>query len=462
VALSKNDALIATRSIIAGARAAEAPRLERIANALRPWAPGRPPSFVIPTDAPKSMVALAGKSETNFLPLVAETFSQVMKVDGYYQSGQSERAAAWAFWQRNRLDAKQTGVVRSALHYGAAYTTVLPGDKAPVVRGYSPRRMTAVYEDPSEDEFPMMALDIDGSMMKLYDEDQVYYIGVENLPRGTFLTECAGLLGARFDFIEARAHNVGVCPVVRFRDRMLLDGEEQYGIVEPLLTLQDRINETTFGMMVNQFFAAFKQRYVIGWVPESESQEMRAAATDTWYFDDEDVKVGQFDQSGPEGYIKSKASALQDLSAISQVPAQNLGVDGISNISAETLAALEAGKERKADEITTSLGESWEQMFRLGAHISGDTEGAEDYGSEVRWKDATARSFAQTVDGLGKLATMLHIPDELLWEQIPGWSDGTVERAKEMRLKADSITQLQMFLDSQTGGSNGGSVPASN
>ena len=47
---------------------------------------------------------------------------------------------------------------------------------------------------------------------------------------------------------------MGVCPVVRYRDRVLLDGEEQYGIIEPLLTIQARINETTWGMLGGAVF----------------------------------------------------------------------------------------------------------------------------------------------------------------------------------------------------------------
>jgi hypothetical protein len=31
---------------------------------------------------------------------------------------------------------------------------------------------------------------------------------------------------------------MGVCPVVRFRDRMLLEGDEQFGIIEPLIDIQ--------------------------------------------------------------------------------------------------------------------------------------------------------------------------------------------------------------------------------
>jgi hypothetical protein len=41
-----------------------------------------------------------------------------------------------------------------------------------------------------------------------------------------------------------------------------------------------------------------------------------------------------------------------------------------------------------------------------------------------------SRSLAQAADALGKLATMLGVPVELLWEKIPGFTEQDVDRAK--------------------------------
>lgn len=442
MALGKEKALELAKNIFYGPRVAEAPRLESIHKALRPRRLDDAPYVEIPSDAPGVMRRLAAKSSTNFLPLVVDTFSQVQKVDGYYTPNSPNSASGWLHWQRNGLDARQTGIHRAALGYGAAYATVLPGDKGPVIRGLSPRRMTAVYADPADDDWAMYGLDVDNGMWRLVDDECIYYIGNENAPSGTFATAAPEFQWADLTFIEARPHGVGETPIVRFRDRMLLDGEEQFGIVEPLLTLQARIDETTFGMMVAQYYEAFKQRYVVGWIPKSEEEYLKASAARVWYFADETVKPGEFNETDLTRYIESKASAIRDLAAIGQVPAQNLGIDGVSNISAETLAGLEAGKDRKNDEIETSFGESWEQALRLAEHIAGNVAGAEDFASQVKWKDQTARSFAQTVDGLGKLGTMLHIPDEILWEKIPGWTQQDVEKAKRLRDASPSETAL--------------------
>lgn len=472
--MSKASNAIATVQQMLQVRAYEARRLEMLHQVTAPSVPwtGKEPALAnlaatgdflanattvpVPADAPPALMRMAARSETNLLPLVLDTFSQVLKVDNYLPSSTTsdESAPAWQWWKRNQMNARQAGLNRGALHYGVAYSVILPammpGQEATGNSVYwhpaSPRQLTAVYGErmlwnpqqvgPIDDDWPIHALEINGSMIRLYDEQSVHYIGVESQPHSALgWTDPTYLRSGNFSYIESRDHGIGVCPVVRFRDKVMLDGEEQLGIIEPLLTLQARINETTFGMLVAQYYAAFKQRYIIGWTPASEDEALRMRVNNVWTFKDgkDQVSVGQLDETDLTRYIDSKKSAVMDMSAIAQLPPHAMGMDGISNISESTLAALEASKERKCGEITTSLGESYEQSFRLSAFISGDEDGAGDFGSQVKWRDISAKAFSATVDALGKLGQMLGVPDELLWEDIPGWTADKVDRAREMK-----------------------------
>lgn len=455
--MNREQALRATRDMLAGPRAFEAERLEGLAEAVRPWTDTYALSQLeirgirgsSADNSPWAAVAgLARKSQTNFLPLVLDVFSQTLKVDNYLSGDQTPQV--WEWWQRNKMDARQTGINRTALHYGVSYATVLPAmnpmatAQGAYIRGVSPRQMTALYGErmewdpsidaPVDDDWPIMALEVNGAMIRFYDETDVHFIGVKNVPHSALgWRDYAYLAPANFNYIEKRSHGVGVCPVVRFEDRNLLWGEQELrGIIEPLLSVQKRIDETTFEMMVAQYYSAFVQRYVLGWVPPDQATALKQAVSDVWYFKDENVKVGQFEASDLRGYLESAASAKRDLSALGQIPAQNLGIDGISNISEATLAGLEAGKDRKESEIKTSLGESYEQLLRTCAYIVGNEDEAQDFASEVKWQDMTARTFAQVVDGLGKLATMLNVPADILWEDIPGWTREKVDRAQRM------------------------------
>lgn len=453
MALSKSQALATVKDILTGPRAQELPRLERIRAALKPRVePGEfIPTVSIPKDAPRMMRELARRSETNYLPLLVKTFAQVIKMDGYFSASDEGAVDPYMWWQRNRMDSRQTGLTRSALQYGAAYATALPGTygrglPGPAISLFSPREMTALYQDPEADEWPMLAAAVDGDLVTLYDEEQLYRFGVESV-RGVNVPGSLDYGPDRLVYISDGAHNTGVCPVVRYRDRNLLAGEEQLGIVEPLMTIQERINETTFEMLVAQYFAAFKQRYVLGWVPKDEREELKAGAARIWYLDQNpaDVKIGELSETDIRAYIESRASGIRDFSAIGQIPAQALGVDGISNISDATLAGLEAAKNRESSEITTSLGESHEQLLRLCAYIDGNQAAADDYSSEARWRDFEARSYAQTIDGLGKLVTMLGLPADIALEDVPGMTDQKLARAQAaMRKQAARQTVLAL------------------
>jgi hypothetical protein len=465
VALSQKNALDAARNIYSGPRMQEKRRLDYIAAAVNPRRPyssymdqqpltnvgSGVPTVEMPTDAPQVMKNLAWKSRTNFLPLILDTFAQVMKADGYIEAN-GVPSSAWHYWQANGLDARQTGIHRSALQFGASYASVLPGDTVPAIKGYSPRRMTAIYEDPDIDDWPMMALDMNGPMIRLIDEEVVHYIGIEQYPKsGLDASLSLPIEGANWAYIEGRAHGLGFCPVARFRDRMLLDGEEQFGIVEQLIDIQKRIDETTFGMVVAQYYAAFKQRYVIGWVPQSEQEALKASAADFWAFKDADVKVGQLDETDLTRYITSKDSALGDMAAIAQVPASSLGKSAAAmrNVSPEAVASNDAGQDRKGAEIKTSFGETWELVLRTAALIDGDEQSAKDTSSQIRWRDMSTTSPGAIVDALGKMQQMLGIPAEMLWERIPGWTDQDQTRAVELIKSGDTLEKLMVTLSKQ-------------
>jgi hypothetical protein len=93
-------------------------------------------------------------------------------------------------------------------------------------------------------------------------------------------------------------------------------------------------------------------------------------------------------------------------------------------------------------------------MARLCAMAEGDLVTAAAWDLQVRWRDTSSVSMSQAADALGKLADQLHVPLEMLWERIPGWTDDDVERAKtlvEQGSIEDLINQLMNNDPNQTG-----------
>lgn len=395
------------------------------------WYRGQNDRPVMPRQSSREYQQLQDRSATPWLGLVVTSVAQTLYVEGYRRAQETEDATPWTYWQRNGLDGRQMAVHRGALAHGQAFVTVLPGDRAPAMRGVSARKMHAVYADPAEDEFPMYALRVDQSgndwMLRLYDEEQVYYLSSE-----------AGDNNVRF--IESRVHNIGVCPVVRFTNQLDLDGRAT-GEITPFVPLAARIDQDTFDRLVVQRFGAWVVRYVSGMATPETDEEKRAAqialkVSDFLMAEDPDTKFGSLDATPLDGYIKSRDADIRDLAAVSQTPPHHL-LGQMANLSAEALAAAESSLSRKVEERKHSFGESWEQVLRLAAAVAGD-EGAEDFEAQVKWRDMESRSLAQVADALGKMAQMLEVPVEMLWEKVPGWTQTDVERAKALGGRAEA------------------------
>lgn len=425
----KPDEVIERTKEVLEWRDAEHGRLDRIDRYIR----GAQPFMWLPSGTPLEVKRLAEMAQVNVLGFVVDASTQALYVDGY-RSADMDEQPAWAAWQANRLDARQIGVHRGSLAYGASYTVVMPGDPFPRVRGVSPLDMTALYG--RDDDWPEIALErrrgtSGNELFRLIDEEAVYWVRFVN---GEAIWE------------ETDEHGLGVCPVIRFRPTEHLDGRI-VGDVEPLLDLQDQINITTFSLLVAQHYGAHRQRYIIGWLAATEEAALKASAQRLWTFEDapDDVKIGEFDQTDLGGYIESREATLRHLATISQTPVHEL-LGSMANLSAEALAAARDSHNRKLEERKTMFGEAWEQTLELSA-IAGGLE--VDPAAWVRWRDMEARSLSQTADALGKLVQMLGVPAEALWERVPGVTQQEVDEWKVLASEGDALGNLTALLDRQ-------------
>lgn len=389
----------------------------------------------MPKGAKNEYKHLAKRAITNWTPLVPDTYSKGLFVDGFRPAKASTNSAPWDYWQANGMDARQAVVHRGALEYGTSYALVLPGTlqskRVPVMRPLSPLRSGAWYSD-EDAEFPEVGLRRKGTtadgtrLIELYDNKSVYTFAkpkdAENwLPGGV------------------EDHGLGVTPFVRFRDR--LDGEA-VGVVRPLINLNDRVNEVVFATLVALQYASFRQRWATGLaVPEDDEgnpvEPFQAAVDRLWIADSEGAKFGDFAQTEVQGHLSIYDSTVRTLAAVAQI-SPNILTGDLVNLSAEALAQMESQTQGKISEYETLFGESWESAFRLAALAAGDTAAAQDTSSQVRWRDTEARSLAQTVDALGKMAQMLQVPVEALWEKIPGTTDTDVDYWRSLR-ESDNV-----------------------
>jgi len=384
----------------------------------------------VPEGAGDELHEIAKMSVKNVIAIVVDAFAQNLGVRGFRSPEAAEDDPAWAWWQQQRLDARQHDAHRPALAYGSSYAVL---DRFRDVHLRSPRQMLAVYADPLVDRWPIYALEtwVDFSARKpvrrgrLYDDEHEYLLDL-----GTVAT----VLNARDrepatqrvsvrEVLESNPHGAGVCPVVRFVNKR--DAESVVvGEVHPLISQQRAINTVNFDRLVVSRFGAFPQRYAIGWAASDSDDLVRVSMARLMSFDDDNVKVGAFPAASVEPYNAILEEMLTHLAMEAQIPLSAFG--RMANLSAEAIAMAEAPHQRKLAEKRESFGESWEQLIRLAAQMAGQTV-AED--AEVTWRDTEARSFAQVVDGIVKL-NAAGVPIEELLQEVPGWSKQRVDSAR--------------------------------
>jgi hypothetical protein len=454
--LRPNSAVSLVRDQLFPAFNAERERLNRIDDWYRfshddPYAPKK---------ASSESKELAKRAQTPWGGLIVTSCAQAMYLDGYQGSDGKKNEGAWSAWQQNAMDRRQTAINRAGLAYGYSYATALPGvdqfgSAMAVIRGVSPRRMMAMYEDPANDDWPRYAIQcepakVDGKTgwnVHLYDEVARYRFIIDG--QGTGIT-----------YIDHEEHGVGWCPVVRFTNLLDLEGRAD-GEIEPFIPLFGRIDQTVFDRLVVQRFASWVVRTASGLGPPEaisdedipgymEKLKLNLSVNDILLADDPDTKFGSLPATPLEGFIEALKSDILNLAAVSQTPAHEF-LGSMANLSADALAAARASLTAKVEERRNNFGESYGQLLRLAAWINGDEATARDFSAKVSWQDTEVRSMAQAADALGKMAQMLGVPVEALWERIPGVTQVDITNWKTMVAAGDDpMRELADILDRQS------------
>ncbi len=410
----------------------------------------------IPRGATSEFRRMAEKARTNWLPLVAETYSQNLHVDGYRPADEAKNVGRWDDWQMNGMDARQSIVHRGVVEYGTAYVWLDRAEDGSVTwKPMSPLHSRAWYAD-TDSETPQVAIRrvSGGATGELWEYRDVVVRQFWEV----------GFREHGYRLIAEEPADDPVVPVVRFRDRL---DDVARGFIAPAIPLQDAINETSFMTKVAMQYSSFRQRWATGLViPVDERESLpdgspnpmfgrpietfEAAANRLWVADAPDARFGDFGQTDLQGHLSAYTSQVKSLAAVSQISPSILMGD-LSNLSAEALAQLETSTQRRIAALEVVLGESWELCFRLAAELAGDVEASEDRAAQVRWRDTEARNLAATVDALTKLGQSLGVPAEALWERIPGVTDTDLELWRSLKQDTSPLAAIAEQFRRQAG-----------
>ncbi|MDQ3275344.1 MAG: phage portal protein [Actinomycetota bacterium] len=412
---------------------------------------------------------------TPWLSLVVTGTAQNLYVEGHesaYKPGtdpeatQTKRSDVWArLWQPNRMDSRQMAVHRGALAHGVSYVMLerarisFVGEKSVRLRGVSAMKGAALWRTDGDDEFPLIfieanrvpAASADAEHWEVKVTDEKYTWTLHRKYSEMNERDARGReRDSDWTYISHEPHGFPVCPVVRFANDLDLEGRIQ-GEVTPFIPLARRIDQDTFDRLIVQRFGSWKIRTIAGMnIPEDPVKKRQMAqflrVNDLLLSSSDKTRFGTLEGTPLEGYIAARDSDIRDLAAVTQTPPHHLL--GLSpNVSAEGLVEAQAGLMRKVDERQHLFGESWELVMRLGAYVLGMNEAAADFEAQMKWRDTESRSMAQVADALGKLATMVGVPVQMLWERIPGWTQQNTDRAKEILDRQQEEMEMLALLE---------------
>ncbi|MEC4833763.1 phage portal protein [Mycobacteroides chelonae] len=384
---------------------------------IQEWAAGNQPEYLVPPRTSREKRALLKLAKTPWCGLVVDTFTQALYVDGYRTQGAVGNVPGpWQTWNANNMHARQMAIHRAAVTYGYAYARALPGtawDGAgqAVLRGLSPLRCFALYDDPVADDYPRYALEWlqDGQTVRFYNA--THYFDIPMPERGSFPDEGR---------VVSTWHGIGVVPIVRYLDCMDLDGRTR-GEVERLIPVASRLDKTLFDRLLVQHFNSWRVRWATG-LDSAESADdpkdflAELSQSDTLVATSHEARFGTLDPTPMGDFIAAFENDLAALESTAQLPPNWSG--GVSNVGPEALSLMRANTTHKLLGFQVSFGSSHNQLLRLAAHIEGDTSAATDFHAAVTWADMDVRSLGQLIDAWGKAHAILGVPAQALWRKI--------------------------------------------
>jgi hypothetical protein len=372
---------------------------------------------------------LVSRAELPILGMVIRAVADRLIVDGVSGSNEEPMMELWDWWQKSRLDSQQGQIISDSLLFGDGYLSITPNGDAPLFMPESPL-LLAVQNDPLNPMGVKAAAKQVENRAWLYTDEAIYAFEKDNRPN-------------QWEVVEVTPHPLGVCPIVRFPNRLDSTGRSESEILE-CLPIQRRINQTIMTRLLLEASAAWRQRWVSGIdVDHDENNEpippFRVGVDKLLVAPDPESKFGEFQASSTQDLMAAVEQDLRHIAVITQIPPTMLGTTSISNISSESLAALEGSLTRKIAIKQEQLGESFEYAMTLGGRMIGTEV---PYDIEMSWKDLEISSLSQQSNAFTQLKGS-GLPFEYLLESVLNLTPQTVERVMKMYEKEQATLVQQ-------------------
>ncbi len=381
---------------------------------------GRQPlAFLSPTSA----AAVGNRLDrlvSNVCRLAVISLAERLRVTGLTLNGKPD-ARLWEWWTQNDLDDLSSVAMKEALAFGSSYAIVWAGTDGTPLVSIESAMQTTTLRDPGtrqtiaalkrwSDIDPVNGVPIDVRAV-LYQPDVITHYRA-----GTY-----GAPAVSWEVIDQVRNPLGVVPVVALLNAETILDVNGSSDMEDLIPLCDGISKLLIDMMVSSEYAGRPRRWATGVelveAPLVASDGTPVIGTDgqpitvetnpipegdrAMVAEDPAAKFGQLPSADLTGYQSAVAVLVQQVAAVSGMPAHYLGIsDRVT--SADALRASEASLSTRAEDRQRRFGRSWEQVAKLMVAVA-DGVDPRTVRAGVTWADPTTASAAQEADAAAKL-----------------------------------------------------------
>jgi hypothetical protein len=407
---------------------------------------------------------LFGAFADNWCALVVDAVEERLQVQGFRVGKEVEAdSAAKKIWEENELDLQSAMGHTDGLVAGAFYVTAWqrgdagsPDEKVPEITVESAataivlahpkmrRRRTAGLRVWTDEEGYEHA--------ELFRPDRVYLFrsrakrtgAIVDPFRVQWIAETHADLAPKLDESSSMVNPLGKIPMVEFlnRPRLTLSrrvGWAAHSELSAVIPINDAANKLLADMIVASEFAAFPQRHVTGWEPDTDEEtdeiiepNFRSGPGKTWWTENHEAKFGAFPAVSVDQYVKAIELLVQHIASVSSTPPHYLRASA-DRLSGESLKSAETGLVAKVRRKQRHFGAGWEEVIRIAGEIAGNNELANALQMETIWRDPETRTESEHVDAVAKKKD-LDVPAEQLWEEL-GYSPEQIARFPAMRAR---------------------------
>lgn len=425
-------------------------KLERRRKAAKKWSSyydgDHPLLFASPEFESQTGGLFEGFSDNWCATVPDATVERLVPLGFRLEDGTLDKAAGRA-WRGSECDVEIGLALLEALITGRAYALVWKPDGINTEITFEHASSAVVEYVPGRRRLRAAGLKVwrDWSMefATLFTPNMVYRWQRPSRDGGQWTGRTAGLSRGEPSHIP---NPLGAVPLVELPNRGRLHGSPRSEL-RTVVPLQDAVNTLWAHLMTASDNLALPARAVLGMdrpvreIVDPESGEVvgeedepldRFRSDRLLWLERDTARIAEFSAADLENYLKVISTAVEHIAAQTRTPPTYM-VGTLVNVNADALVASEAGLVAKVTERQRHFGAGLREVMRLEALAAGEADRAASLAlGSVVWRDPQFRSDSQYSDALVKLKS-IGVPDEALWERIPGVTPDEITRWKSMR-----------------------------